>query len=266
MASAREAHERAEQIRLGFQSTAVLYAKAVDAKDWTALGYRSVSAWAKGEFGPDRFSAERRKEIVAMLTAAGHTQRQIAAATNSSKGSVGRDQQELAARNAPSGAPGNARQQSARDREAAKRSRPRPASGGVQRHLSDVEIEEIITFDLTRGQITKRYGVGEHAAQLARTTAVAIARERQRADGGCVCSCGRCGPAGTHDCNRPACHRPRPPAPPAAPSLTMLRNQLREAAEEYLAQRDEVGMRLGTDRSKLTLFLDWLDSRTQDER
>lgn len=95
--------------------------------------------------------------------------------------------------------------------------------------LGESEIEEIIARNLTRGQIRVRFGVGEHAAQLARTTAVAIARERERAPGG-----------GGLDAAL-----------------------LRKLAEEWLALRDDVqaSKRLGTDRSKVTLFLDWLEAR-----
>lgn len=92
--------------------------------------------------------------------------------------------------------------------------------------LGDAEIERIIAGDLTRGQIRVTFGVGEHAAQLARTQAVAVARDRRRRTG----------------------------APDAA--------ALRELAEEYLTQ--DAG-RLGTTRSKVTLFLDWLESRSYTE-
>jgi hypothetical protein len=92
--------------------------------------------------------------------------------------------------------------------------------------LGDTEIDEIIAKDLTRGQIKVRFGVGEHAAQLARTQAMAVQRERRRAD-----------------------YR--------AGGLDM--DGLRAAAEEYLEQRLSAhGLSLGTDRTKVTMFLDWL--------
>ncbi len=206
-----DAAQRAEQIRLGLQQTAVLYARAVAEKDWKALGYLSVKAWAAGEFGPDRFSTQRRKEIVALLTAAGYTQRQIAAATGASPGTVSKDQQEARAQHRaqesselttdnltdddvtdndphPGPPPLSPRQQAARTREAARRGskspppapRTKPPPASAQRHLGPAEINEIIAGNLTRGQIVSRYGVGEHAAQLARTTAVAIRGERER--------------------------------------------------------------------------------------
>jgi transposase-like protein len=133
----RAAADRAEQIRLGLQGTAVLYARAVAENDWQALGYKGVQAWAVAEFGFDRFSAERRREIVALLTDAGYTQRKIAAAVNAGHATVRRDQQALAG--GPDGSQErpkftstdhdstgltgplpavNARQQAARDREA----------------------------------------------------------------------------------------------------------------------------------------------------
>jgi hypothetical protein len=96
--------------------------------------------------------------------------------------------------------------------------------------LGDTEIDEIIAKDLTRGQIKVRFGVGEHAAQLARTQAMAVQRERRRAD-----------------------YR----ADYRAGGLDM--NGLRAAAEEYLEQRLSAhGLSLGTDRTKVTMFLDWL--------
>jgi transposase-like protein len=88
----RAAQDRAAQIRLNVQRAAVLYVQAVLEQDWQALGYGSVPAWAAGEFGPDRFSAARRREIVALLTGAGYTIRQIAAATGAARSTVNNDQ------------------------------------------------------------------------------------------------------------------------------------------------------------------------------
>ncbi len=51
----------------------------------------------------------------------------------------------------------------------------------TKRALGQPEIERIIAENLTRGQIMTVFGVGEHAAQLARTQAMAIAAERERA-------------------------------------------------------------------------------------
>lgn len=291
------AADRAEQIRLGLQSTAVLYAKAVDEEDWRVLGYSSVTDWAAKEFGPDRFSTERRREIVALLTDAGFTVRQIAKATGAGKSTVARDQRE--AGSVPDGTPDydggvmlvsdnqqvsnnqSPRQQASRNREAARREhrelvpdegpvvtktgrvlteddlqrladeaerteprvlanvelvsvslgmRENPFNAAANaafarpRKLGDEDIEVIIAGNLTRGQIRDRFGVGEHAAQLARVAAVTIARERSRA--------------------RPA-------------GLDM--DALRERAEAWLAYREGLPVRLlGTDRTKVTLFLDWL--------
>lgn len=93
MTTREEAADRAEQIRLGLQQTGVLYAKAIEDRDWQTLGYMSVTQWARCEFGPDRFSAERRKEIVGLLTDAGLAQREIAQAVGVSQPTVMRDQQ-----------------------------------------------------------------------------------------------------------------------------------------------------------------------------
>lgn len=292
------AADRAEQIRLGLQSTAVLYARAVSEEDWRVLGYSSVADWAAKEFGPDRFSAERRKEITALLTDAGFTVRQIAKATGAGKSTVARDQREAGL--VPNGTPGHdggvmlvsdnqqvstnqsARQQAARDREAAARERrdeeamrrewddadtsphtpgntglvsvglgteenpfvtagrlmtapemhrlddvlkPKPVFTMPPYRITDADIEVIIAGDLTRGQIKARFGVGEHAAQLARTQALAIRGERSRA---------------------------------RLAGLDL--DALRERAEAWLAYREGQvrTSSLGTDRTKVTLFLDWL--------
>jgi hypothetical protein len=102
--------------------------------------------------------------------------------------------------------------------------------------LGPPEIEQIIAENLTRGQIRKVFGVGEHAAQLARTQAVAIAGERQRNAGSTV----RVHLADLADVD-----------------------VLRKEAEVYLAHRQELDTagRLGTDRSKIMLFLGWLAER-----
>jgi transposase-like protein len=282
------AADRAEQIRLGLQSTAVLYAKAVDEEDWRVLGYRSVADWAAKEFGPDRFSAERRKEIVALLTGAGLTQRKIAAATGSSAATVSRDQREqagasretreedmmLVSDNQQVTENQSPRQQAAWDREAAKRAVPPAATGkagrvpgnvglvsvslgmaenpfaaaaksrlpkfpggtvpGVPYRITDADIEQVIADNLTRGQIKRRFGVGEHAAQLARTQAMAVQRERERS-------------------------QVKPPALTTQVDVAALR----ALAEAWLAYREGQvrTSSLGTDRTKVTLFLDWLESR-----
>jgi hypothetical protein len=97
--------------------------------------------------------------------------------------------------------------------------------------LGNEDIEEVIAKDLTRSQIAERFGVGEHAAQLARTRAVAIRGERQR--------CGTVPRAALSDVD-----------------------VLRKEAEVYLAHRlSVVGLSLGTDRTKITLFIDWLAER-----
>jgi len=140
----RTAAGRAEQIRLGLQSTAYLYATAVTEEDWKTLGYASIRAWNAAEFGPDRFSIERRREIHALLTARGLTQRQIAAATGSGAGTVARDQQTNGmSHSAPDGAPATPRQQAARDREASHR-QARTEDAGTDRpeQLRDTQVQD----------------------------------------------------------------------------------------------------------------------------
>jgi hypothetical protein len=100
--------------------------------------------------------------------------------------------------------------------------------------LGQPEIERIIAGDLTRGQIVAEFQVGEHAAQLARTQAKAVIAERQRTTSAAPSSKGR-------DIE-----------------------QLRAAAEEYLEWRLSVaGLSLGTDRTKIVQFLDWLAEQEQ---
>lgn len=137
------ATKRAAQIRSDLQQTAVLYVKAVTEQDWRVLGYPNVRTWMASEFGPDRFSAERRKEIVAMLTTAGRTQREIAAATGTSKSTVNNDQQEAGV-SSETLAP---RQQAARDRETRRRTQPpEPASApGFIRDIGYVQIATLRT-------------------------------------------------------------------------------------------------------------------------
>lgn len=86
------AADRAEQIRLGLQSSAVLYAAAIAEEDWRTLSYASEKSWAEAEFSPDRFSTENRKRLVSMYGAWGWSQRQIAAATGASQSTIVNDQ------------------------------------------------------------------------------------------------------------------------------------------------------------------------------
>ncbi len=152
----RVAAERAEQIRLGLQSTAVLYAKAVVEEDWQVLGYSSIGAWREAEFGPIRFKAHFRQEISALLTAKGWTVREIEAATGAGKSTIARDQQGV-----PSGTPEppdqTPRQKAARRREEARREAaaappepagpPEPVTGPAvpQAAVQVAAAEELIT-------------------------------------------------------------------------------------------------------------------------
>jgi hypothetical protein len=119
----REAAQRAEQIRLDLQGAGVLYAKAIVEEDWKTLNYKSVKAWAEDQFGPDRFTPDRRKEIAeihVLLGKAGLTTRAISDVTGAGKSTVARDQWKAGV---PSGTEASPRQEAARDREAAKRTR-----------------------------------------------------------------------------------------------------------------------------------------------
>ena len=99
--------------------------------------------------------------------------------------------------------------------------------------LGDAELEQIIALGLTRSQIALRFGVGEHAAQLARTRAVAVAGERKRTG----------------------------KAVPTALGTDV--SVLRKEAEVYFEHRQSLPAAdwIGTDRTKITLFLDWLEQR-----
>jgi hypothetical protein len=125
MTTKQLAAERAEHIRLGLQQTAVLYAQAVEEQDWKVLGYRSVDGWAQAEFGPDRFSAPRRREIHQLLHTTGMTYRKIAQATGSSPPTVMRDIRNtgngVTDVTEPAPTQPNPRQQAARDREQRRR-------------------------------------------------------------------------------------------------------------------------------------------------
>jgi hypothetical protein len=106
--------------------------------------------------------------------------------------------------------------------------------------ITDADIEVIITENLTRGQIRDRFGVGEHAAQLARVAALAIRVERDR--------------QATAVANRAFA---QPADAKLSPRLIAL---LREQAEAYFGYRatQNLTTMMGTDRTKVTLFLDWL--------
>lgn len=116
-----EAKRRAERIRQGINKAIDLYVEAVTAQDWRYMTdtdghpYESVKAWSQGEFGPDRFSTEKRKELVGLFSQAGYTVREIADATGASKSQVSRDQASV-----PNGTQENLspRQRASREREA----------------------------------------------------------------------------------------------------------------------------------------------------
>ena len=72
------------------------YAQAVIDQDWKTLGFHSSEAWRLEIMGRDkRFQTTARKQIGAILTAAGKTTREIAVATGASQSTVIRDQAEI---------------------------------------------------------------------------------------------------------------------------------------------------------------------------
>lgn len=181
------AHKRAEQIRGNLQEAAVAYSVAITEEDWKVLGYKNIKVWNVAEFGPDRFSTERRKEIHALLTAKGLTQRQIAKATGTSQSQVKRDQAENkppageskdspAPAPAAGGPPGNQRQQAARQREQHKteqrkeperaKAAPRTDGGGMPLHKD----ERVLTW------VTERAKAGRTRDQI-------LAESKQGSDG-----------------------------------------------------------------------------------
>lgn len=86
-----KARQRAERIRLHLGEAAQDYAAAVVEEDWRHLGYESAEEWRVSEFGQQRFTPVARKQVAAMLSAAGKSRREIAAATGVSKDTAQRD-------------------------------------------------------------------------------------------------------------------------------------------------------------------------------
>lgn len=177
------AQARAEAIRLNVQQAALVYARAVELEDWRTLNCRDLSTWARNEFGADRFSPERRKEIHALLADKGLTQRQIAAATGVNQSTVARDQAAGDA-NASQGTtrPNTTktpRQRAARQREERRRtSPPAPAPAPAPREETPKEEPQMSQLDaevlrrvrahkpVPRKELGERFGVGAHAVEL----------------------------------------------------------------------------------------------------
>lgn len=116
------------------------FVKAIEERDWEALGFESIEAWRNALFGKlnRKLDASIRKEVVRMLTATGKTVREIAAATGAGVATISRDQKEAITETAgglgsvPDGtrqaseageAATSARQEAARRREAQKAER-----------------------------------------------------------------------------------------------------------------------------------------------
>jgi hypothetical protein len=181
------ANARAEAVRLNVQQAAVLYTKAVELKDWRTLKYTSVRAWASGEFGPDRFSAERRKEITSLLTKAGLTVRAIAAATGASTNTVIKDQQKLVSQSETQDSVSpTPRQAAAKAREAKKKEEvpeTKPAATvaatrgsrgptGKGGRISQEELNEAAVKALRAGKSQSKFalglGIGDNSMMLAK--------------------------------------------------------------------------------------------------
>lgn len=95
-ATLQEANARAERIRQGLESYAVLredLAAAYLARDWHALGYESWDRYVEAEFTAARLALprEERRELVAYFREQGMSTRAIAAATGVSREQVRRD-------------------------------------------------------------------------------------------------------------------------------------------------------------------------------
>lgn len=96
------AERRAERIRLRLDTIADNYAtvlpmirEAIEARDFEALGYVSVSAYVEDRFGGalTKLGIDVRREVVRELTAAGMSSRAIAPVVGVSQGQVSKDRQ-----------------------------------------------------------------------------------------------------------------------------------------------------------------------------
>jgi DNA-binding CsgD family transcriptional regulator len=121
------ANQRMTRIRKNLAYAAEAYADAVRLRDWEVLGYPSLEAWRQHILGYTGLTKAARKEIVGALTEIGMTQREIAAATGASTGTVSNDQRAVVLKvehkdgEAAEKPQASARQQAARDREASRR-------------------------------------------------------------------------------------------------------------------------------------------------
>ena len=122
---AERARLRADHIRScltnaagSIAEAARIYAEAVEAEDWRALGFESLDAWREDMLRLTRFRPADRKMIAELLAERGMTQREIAAATGVSQATTATD---LAAGDQKLITTGSARQQAAREREQAAR-------------------------------------------------------------------------------------------------------------------------------------------------
>lgn len=82
--------DRLTKLQKGLGDLAEVYAEAVLSKDWEALGL-TVAQWQAQVFEGTQLSLETRRKVSGMLSEAGRTVREIAAATGTSKSTVSAD-------------------------------------------------------------------------------------------------------------------------------------------------------------------------------
>src|SRR5277367_4044610 len=79
------AAERAERIRSHLASAAEDYAAAIIEQDWKVLKFGSLDEWREAMFAGHRLTPQTRRNVAEVLTGAGKTVREIAAATGTAK-------------------------------------------------------------------------------------------------------------------------------------------------------------------------------------
>jgi protein gp37 len=92
-ATAEEARQRADRIKIAVEATWLLIVEAYHSRDWVALGYGSWNEYCTREFGTSRLTVprEERQETVASLRESGLSLRAIASATQQSEANVRKD-------------------------------------------------------------------------------------------------------------------------------------------------------------------------------
>ena len=122
-----DAKRRLTDMRADLKHMTGLYVIAVRERDWETLGFGDMEAWRQHILGYTGLTKTARLEIVGALTEIGMSQREIAAATGASTGTVSNDQRDVVLNiehkdgEATEKPQASARQQAARDREASRR-------------------------------------------------------------------------------------------------------------------------------------------------